>query len=88
MAFGNKSKRGGGNGGKKEYDNTNRGVLFANDKEGNDKRPDKRGQLLIKADDFQPDDNGMVLIYLSAWVNDNEQHGEIVQLVAQPPQQK
>jgi hypothetical protein len=31
-----------------EYDNTNRGALFKNDKEGNDKRPDYRGNALIE----------------------------------------
>ena len=80
MAFKSKQQ------GKKEYDNTNRGVLFVNDKEGNDKRPDKRGQLTIKADDFSPDDNGIVTIYLSAWVNQNDTHGEIISIKASPPQ--
>ncbi len=32
-----------GKGGQKQYDNTNRGVLFLNDKEGNDARPDYQG---------------------------------------------
>lgn len=31
-----------------EYDNTNRGALFKNDKEGNEKRPDYRGNALIE----------------------------------------
>jgi hypothetical protein len=30
-----------------EYDNTNRGVLFRNDKQGNDKRPDYKGKLNV-----------------------------------------
>lgn len=29
----------------KEYDNTNRGVLFKNDKKGNEKAPDYKGQI-------------------------------------------
>ena len=30
-----------------EYDNTNRGALFRNDKQGNDKRPDYKGKLNV-----------------------------------------
>ncbi len=74
--------------GDKQYDNTNRGVLFVNDKGDNDKRPDKRGQLSIKADDYTPDADGNVLIYLSAWINQNDTHGEIISLKASPPQQQ
>lgn len=69
----------------KQYDNTNRGALFVNDKGGNENRPDKRGQLVIKADDYTPDDNGLVTIYLSAWVRDNDKVGEVISIVAQPP---
>ena len=36
------SNRGSG-GGKKSFDNTNRGALFPNDKDGNEKRPDHTG---------------------------------------------
>ena len=32
-----------GKGGKKQYDNTNRGVLFLNNKDGNEQRPDYQG---------------------------------------------
>lgn len=73
--------------GKKEYDNTNRGVLFVNDKGDNDKRPDKRGFLTIKAEDFAPGDDGLVRIDLSAWVNQNETHGEIISIKASPPRE-
>lgn len=31
-----------------EYDNTNTGALFKNDKEGNDKRPDYKGTLDVE----------------------------------------
>ena len=39
------------------YDNTNRGVLFANDKKGNEKRPDFTGDLNV----------GGVEYKISAW---------------------
>lgn len=71
--------------GKKQYDDRNRGALFVNDKQGNDSRPDKTGKLLIKADDYEPDANGNVLIYLSAWVKESDTHGEILSIVANPP---
>lgn len=79
MAFTRKQKKG-------EYSNENKGVLFINDKEGNDKRPDRRGQLIIKADDYKPDKDGNVLIYLAAWANEHESYGEILSLKASPPQ--
>jgi uncharacterized protein (DUF736 family) len=41
-----------------EYDNTNRGALFKNDKEGNDNRPDYKGQGNV---------NG-VEVWISAWI--------------------
>jgi len=81
MAF--SKKQSGGDG---QYDNTNRGALFVNDKEGNEKCPDKRGQLVIKADDYTPDKDGLVTIYLSAWVNDTKV-GEVISLQASPPRQ-
>lgn len=84
MAF---SKRNEGGTQEKKYNDVNRGVLFVNDKEGNDARPDKRGKLLIKADDYTPDADGNVLIYLSAWVKDHATQGEILSIQAQPPRQ-
>ena len=42
-----------------EYDNTNRGVLFKNDRRENDKQPTHRGTLNVKGVDH----------YLSAWVS-------------------
>jgi uncharacterized protein (DUF736 family) len=39
------------------YDNTNRGVLFPNDKKGNEKRPDLTGDLNVDGVEYK----------LSAW---------------------
>jgi uncharacterized protein (DUF736 family) len=39
------------------YDNTNRGVLFPNDKKGNEKRPDFTGDLNVGGTEYK----------LSAW---------------------
>lgn len=41
-----------------QYDNTNRGVLFKNEKDGNEKRPDYTGKINIEGKDF----------WLSAWL--------------------
>lgn len=68
------------------FDNSNQGALFVNDKGGNDKRPDKTGKLTIKADDFQPDSDGNVIIYLAAWVRESDRVGEYLSLKASPPQ--
>ena len=70
----------------KQYDNTNQGALFVNDKGGNDKRPDKTGKLTIKVEDFQPDDDGNVTIFLAAWVRESDRVGEYLSLKASPPQ--
>lgn len=41
-----------------DYDNTNRGAMFKNDKEGNEKRPDYTGSLNVEGKDYK----------LSAWI--------------------
>lgn len=35
-----------------QYDNTNRGALFTNDKQGNDKRPDLGGSINVDGRDY------------------------------------
>jgi hypothetical protein len=62
------SKRSGGKGGK-PFDNTNRGVLFPNDKDGNEKRPDYTGNADIKIPDGAKP--GQVIKFrLSGWVKE------------------
>lgn len=44
------------------YDNTNSGALFKNDKQGNEKRPDYTGSINVNGQDF----------WLSAWVKKSQ----------------
>lgn len=46
-----------------EYDDTNRFVLFKNDKEGNEKRPDYTGKLTLP---------GGHVMRMSAWIRDGK----------------
>jgi hypothetical protein len=69
----------------KEYDNTNRGVLFPNDKGDNQNRPDYNGQLSIKATDFAVDESGNVNIRISAWVKVSKAQTEFFSISASPP---
>jgi len=82
MAFGKSKKKSEG-----EYDNRNSGALFVNDKEGNDKRPDKTGKLVIDPEDFVPGDDGLVTIYLAAWIKESDKVGEYYSLKASPPKE-
>lgn len=50
----------------KQYDNNNRGVLFKNDKKGNEKRPDYRGTLVVNNEDFN----------VSGWVKRSQKSGD------------
>ena len=48
-----------------DYDNTNTGALFKNDKDGNDKRPDYRGQGNVDG----------VEVWISAWISTSKKDG-------------
>ena len=48
-----------------EYDNTNRGVLFKNDKGNNPKRPDYRGSANWNGAEFN----------ISGWVKESKKDG-------------
>lgn len=70
MAIKSKSK-GKGSGEKKEYDNTDRGVLFPNDKDGNESRPDYTGKINVGGVDKR----------LAAWVSNNDRVGDYLRIV-------
>jgi len=53
-----------------EYDNTNTGVLFKNDKGDNPKRPDYKGSINVNGVDR----------WLSAWIKDGK-NGKFMSLV-------
>jgi uncharacterized protein (DUF736 family) len=53
-----------------EYDNTNRGVLFPNDKEGNDKRPDFTGTVNVDGRELR----------LAAWAAESKTGTKYLQL--------
>ena len=58
-----------------EYDNTNTGILFINDKEGNDKRPDRKGSINIEGREY----------WLSGWLRQSNKTGEtFLSLKAEP----
>jgi uncharacterized protein (DUF736 family) len=56
------------------YDNTNRGVLFPNDKKGNEKRPDFTGDLNV----------GGVEYKLSAWKKSSKAGNNFLSISVQP----
>lgn len=58
----------------KQYDNTNRGVLFINDKGGNPKRPDRTGTINVAGTDYK----------LSAWIKNPGEENEIISLSVSP----
>jgi len=60
-------------GGKKQYDDTNRGVLFQNDKEGNEARPDFTGRLDVDGVSYR----------ISAWTKQSEKVGDFLSLSVQ-----
>ena len=49
-----------------QYDPNNRGVLFKNDKQGNDKRPDYRGSAVINNKDMN----------VSGWIKTSNKTGD------------
>ena len=57
------------------YDNEKSGVLFKNDKEGNEKRPDYKGSIQIEGVEY----------WLSAWIKDGKR-GKFLSLKAEAKQ--
>lgn len=60
-----------------QYDDTNRGVLFKNDKQGNENRPDYKGSINV---------NGQEL-WLSAWLKTSQAGNKFMSLSVQPKEQ-
>jgi hypothetical protein len=62
-----------------QYDNTNSGVLFKNDKAGNDKRPDYKGNLDVNGMEFR----------ISAWIKTKKDgSGKFMSLKVEPKEQQ
>lgn len=74
---------------KKDFDDTNRGVLFPNEKDGNENRPDMTGSLAINPEDYEVGGDGLIRIRLAAWQKHSEKTGaDYLSVSASPPQQK
>lgn len=56
-----------------QYDNTNRGVLFKNDKREQDNHPHYRGSINVNGEEF----------WLSAWLKESEK-GKFMSLSVKP----
>jgi hypothetical protein len=61
-----------------DYDNTNSGALFKNDKEGNEKRPDYKGPLNVDGQEY----------YISAWLKTSKIGQKFMSLQVTPAQKK
>jgi hypothetical protein len=64
------------------YDDTNRGVLFVNDKDGNEARPDFTGNVKINPEEYEVGDDGLITIRLAAWKKESAKVGEYLSLSA------
>lgn len=53
-----------------DYDNTNSGVLFKNDKDGNEKRPDYTGEINVDGKDLR----------LAAWIKTSAKGNKFMSL--------
>jgi hypothetical protein len=85
MAFTKTKPAKGGSKKQGEYDNTNRGVLFVNDKDGNESRPDYTGNLKLKPDDYTVGSDGLIFVRLAAWKQPSEKVGEFLSIAASAP---
>lgn len=69
-------------GGRKEFDNTNRGALFQNDKDGNEKRPDYTGIVdVVIPDDVEIGD--LVKFRLAGWEREDRNGNTYLSLTIQ-----
>lgn len=77
----------GGNG---DFDDTNRGVLFVNDKGDNEARPDFTGNIAINPDDFVVSEDGLIRIRIAAWnkPSDRVLGGQFLSINCSAPREK
>ena len=61
----------------KEYDNTNSGALFKNDKKEKDSHPDYRGSINVDGTEY----------WISAWIKEGKS-GKFMSLSVQPKEDK
>jgi hypothetical protein len=61
----------------KQYDNTNRGVLFKNDKKTAENHPDYKGNVNVDGEEF----------WLSAWIKEGAK-GKFMSLSVSPKEEK
>ena len=57
-----------------QFDDTNRGALFKNDKQGKESRPDYKGTLNVNGQDF----------WISAWLKSSKAGNKYMSLSVQP----
>ena len=62
----------------KEYDNTNSGALFRNDRKEKETQPDLRGKINVDGKDF----------YISAWSKQSDKAGKYMSLALTPVEEK
>jgi len=60
-----------------DFDNTNSGALFKNDKEGNESRPDYKGQINVNGVDF----------WISSWIKTSKAGNKYMSLSVQPKEE-
>ena len=72
MAYGNRRR------GRRDYDNTDRGVLFENDDKRSKKHPDMRGNINVDGREY----------WLSGWWQQHDRHGEYLSLSVQPKEEQ
>ena len=61
-----------------EYDNTNRGVLFKNNRKENEKHPDYRGTINVEGHEYE----------ISAWIKTSAKDTKFISLSIKEPYQK
>jgi len=60
-----------------DFDNTNSGALFKNDKEGNENRPDYKGSINVGGVDF----------WISSWIKTSKKGVKYMSLSVQPKEE-